>query len=133
MTEEAKRKSEYWFELATDDLDVAKTMLTSGKYLYVGFFCHLLVEKGLKAYFWCAVGKEPPYTHNLQYIAEKAGLTADMDTEQLDLLDRLMPMQIAGRYPTDKFKLLKSLDEQICLNLINDSERFLDWLKQLKK
>ncbi len=132
MTEEAKRKSDYWFELATDDLDVAKTMLASRKYLYVGFFCHLLVEKGLKAHFWRSHGKEPPYTHNLQYIAEKAGLSNALDEGQFELLDRLMPMQIAGRYPTDKYKLLKSLNEEISLNMIADSERFLNWLKQLK-
>ncbi len=33
LTEEAKRKSEYWFDLAKDDIDVAKTMLDSKKYL----------------------------------------------------------------------------------------------------
>ena len=133
LTEEAKRKSEYWFGLASDDLDVAKIMLDSKKYLYVGFFCHLLIEKALKGYYWLAIEKEPPYTHNLRYIAEKSGLVEELVEDQLELLDRLMPMQIAGRYPSDKYKMLKSLDRLICTQLINECERFLSWLKELKR
>ncbi len=133
LTEEAKRKSEYWFDLAKDDLEVAKTMLDSKKFLYVGFFCHLLIEKALKGYFWIAVESEPPFTHNLRYLAEKSGLVSELNEDQLELLDRLMPMQIAGRYPSDKYKMLKSLDALICTQLIIESERFLEWLTELKK
>lgn len=133
MTEEVKKKVDYWFEMAIDDLDVAKTMLQSKKYLYVGFFCHLLTEKALKGYFWFSVGQEPPYSHNLNYLSEKSGLVGLLSADQLELLDVLMPMQIAGRYPSDKLKLLKTLDHKKCSAMIENSERFLNWLIQLTK
>lgn len=42
-------KIDYWADLSSYDLDTAKSMLESKKYLYVGFMCHQAVEKILKA------------------------------------------------------------------------------------
>lgn len=42
-------------------------------------------------------------------------------------------MQIAGKYPADKYKMLKALDATICTQLITESERFSEWLIELKK
>ena len=42
-------KYEYWLEICDDDLSVAKLLLESNKLLHCGFFCHLVVEKSLKA------------------------------------------------------------------------------------
>jgi HEPN domain-containing protein len=33
-------KTEYWLDLAKYDLETAKAMLYSKRYLYVGFMCH---------------------------------------------------------------------------------------------
>jgi len=38
-------------------------MLESKRFLYVGFLCHQVVEKCLKAYFWHTQEKQPPYSH----------------------------------------------------------------------
>ena len=35
----------YWQEISKYDLDTAKAMLESKKYLYVGFMCHQVIEK----------------------------------------------------------------------------------------
>ena len=42
---------EYWKELADYDLDTAKAMLKSKRYLYVGFMCNQVIEKIFKAYY----------------------------------------------------------------------------------
>ena len=42
-------KSSYWLELADYDLETARAMLQTGRYLYVGFMCHQVIEKALKA------------------------------------------------------------------------------------
>ena len=39
----------YWIELSEYDLETAKVMLSSRRLLYVGFMCHQVVEKALKA------------------------------------------------------------------------------------
>ena len=66
-------KVEYWFGIADYDLDTAEAMYSTGRWLYVAFMCHQVIEKTLKAY-WCATQEnEPPYIHNsLYHVAEVA-------------------------------------------------------------
>ena len=58
-------KIEYWVEMAEYDLETAKAMLKSKRYLYVGFMCNQVIEKILKAYYVKEKSKQPPYTHKL--------------------------------------------------------------------
>lgn len=41
-------KVTYWKELADYDIDTAEVMFTGGRWLYVGFMCHQVVEKQLR-------------------------------------------------------------------------------------
>ncbi|MDH4203438.1 MAG: HEPN domain-containing protein [Phycisphaerae bacterium] len=77
MAANIKEKVEYWLDTAYYDLVSAKAMLETKRYLYVGFLCHQVVEKCLKAYFWNCRKKEPPFTHNLLVLAEQAKLDTD--------------------------------------------------------
>lgn len=70
----ATNQANYWMGLARYDLRAAKAMLQSGHRLYVGFLCHLAIEKTLKGY-WAQVKKStPPFTHDLSLLAEKTGM-----------------------------------------------------------
>jgi HEPN domain-containing protein len=40
---------EYWLDMAEYDIESAKVMQKGGRYLYVGFLCHIMAEKSLKA------------------------------------------------------------------------------------
>lgn len=42
-------KVNYWIDLAEYDLETAKAMLDTKRYLYVGFMSHQTIEKGMKA------------------------------------------------------------------------------------
>ena len=42
-------KVTYWIEMSDYDLETADAMLVTGRYLYVGFMCHQIIEKILKA------------------------------------------------------------------------------------
>jgi HEPN domain-containing protein len=44
-------RSAYWLEMAEYDIETAKAMLETGRFLYVGFMCHQVIEKALKGYF----------------------------------------------------------------------------------
>lgn len=57
---------EYWLDLAKYDLETAKAMNDTKRYLYVGFMCHQVIEKALKAYYARRFEDAPPYTHNLR-------------------------------------------------------------------
>ncbi len=64
-------KIKYWIGLSDYDYETAEAMLKSKRYLYVGFMCHQTIEKALKAYFAKVKEGNPPYTHNLTFIARK--------------------------------------------------------------
>ena len=123
-------KVKYWIDLADYDFDTAKLMLVGKKYLYVGFMLHQVVEKLLKAY-WTKVLSIPPLKiHTLTILASKSGILEMMSEEQIDLLTRLLPLNIEARYPEYKEKLLKGLSEEYCKQLINETESLSLWIKQ---
>lgn len=121
-------KIEYWIDLAKYDLETAKAMLNSKRYLYVGFMCHHAIEKILKAYYVKTKTDNPPYTHNLTLLAEKSGLYVNMTEEQKDFIDFLEPLNIEARYPMTKDKLLQILTDEKCEELIKLTENELTWI-----
>jgi HEPN domain-containing protein len=55
-----REKILYWVNLADYDMITAQTMLDGGRYLYVGFMCHQVVEKIFKAYYSKMKAETPP-------------------------------------------------------------------------
>ena len=124
----------YWLDLCEYDLDTAKAMLETKRYLYVGFMCHQVVEKALKAYFSAVQSNEPPKIHSLIRLAQISGLNKQMSEDQLDTLSDFMPLNIEARYPSDKKRLIKSLNEKKCESIITKTEEIYQWIqRQLKK
>lgn len=77
-----KERIEYWLNIAKYDLDTAKAMLESKRYLYLGFMCHQVVEKSIKAYYWYVNNSEPPYIHNLLTLSKISGLVNLLDEDK---------------------------------------------------
>jgi len=122
-------KSGYWIEIAEYDLGTAHAMQKTSRLLYVGFMCHQVVEKLLKAVI-AKNGAMPPKVHSLVRLAELSGLTDQFSDEQKSLLNELLPLNIEARYPSNKDKLAVSLTEQYCADLVTRTEEFLSWIKQ---
>lgn len=123
------RKAAYWLEMCDYDLDTAQAMFDAGRYLYVGFLCHLIIEKVLKAY-WSNVLEEPPLKiHNLSKLAEKTGLAQEMTDNQLAFIDILEPLNIEARYPSYKDRLIKSLTPEYCQSLLQTTKELFQWIK----
>ena len=121
-------RSRYWMDLAEYDMETTKAMLTAGRYLYVGFLCHQIIEKMLKA----AIAKEgtiPPKVHNLTRLAELGRLDAFLTQEQNNFIDALLPLNIEARYPADKDKLLGVLTEDYCREIVSKTEDLMLWIK----
>ena len=122
-------KVTYWVEMSDYDFDTARAMLATKRYLYVGFMCHQVVEKILKAY-WSEVLEEPPLKiHHLYRLAAKSGLIAELSEEQLCFIDELEPLNIEARYPSYKEQLLKSLTPEYCKELLNRTNELRLWIK----
>lgn len=121
----------YWIELSEYDLETAEAMLKSKRYLYVGFMAHQAIEKIFKAYFVKIHGGDtPPYSHSLSYIAKKAEIYDHFSEKQKDFIDMLEPMNIECRYPVHKDELMKSLTEERCKEILDNTKGLQIWIKQ---
>lgn len=94
---EKKKQIDYWIKGAEDDLLIADLLIREKRILYGLFFCHLVIEKAIKAHVVKITGEVAPRTHNLIYLSEKAELTFEDETEIF--LGILMKYQLQGRYP----------------------------------
>lgn len=123
-------KTAYWVEIAEYDLDTARAMLDTKRFLYVGFMCHQVVEKMLKAYLVNCTGAIPPYIHNLRKLADLSGIYSEMSEAHRDTLDLLEPLNIEARYPTYKEDLSCKLDQKFCEDLMRGAKDLYIWIKQ---
>ena len=123
---------EYWLKLADYDIETAKVMLNSGRYLYVGFMCHQTIEKALKAVIArdCADGEIPPKIHHLLKLSDLAGLFDKMSLEQQSFIKELNPMNIEARYPEHKEQVAAGLSNDICAEILAGTEDLFCWIKQ---
>ena len=92
-----KKQIEYWVNGAQDDIKAASVLIRERRILHGLFFCHLVIEKAIKAHVVKASGEVAPRSHNLIYLAEKTKLEFDSETEIF--LGILMKYQLQGRYP----------------------------------
>ena len=84
----------------------------------------------LKAY-WSSVLDEPPLKiHHLARLAAKSGLIEQMSDEQIALIDMLEPLNIEARYPSYKERLFKSLSNDRCLEIYNQTNDLRRWIKE---
>ncbi len=76
-----KRQIEYWRKGANDDLDTARILIERGRMVHGLFFCHLVIEKALKALVVKQTLELAPRSHNLIHLSELANLSPLEDDE----------------------------------------------------
>ncbi len=122
-------KVKYWLELSDYDLDTAEAMLISKRYLYVGFMCHQTIEKIFKAWFSHLHEDPAPFSHSLSYIAKRGGFYDQFTDGQKDFIDEIEPLNIEARYPSHKERLMQSLTDQKCNEIIRKTKELQQWIK----
>ena len=58
---EISEKIEYWLDIADYDIQTARSMQNTGRYLYTVFMCQQAAEKILKANYIRRFSKEAPF------------------------------------------------------------------------
>ena len=91
-----------WLQSTAEDLEVAKHVIKKGYRVHGLFFCHLTVEKHLKAIFVERQSQHPPPIHDLPKIAEKAGL--NLDDATMAQLSEMTAFNIRARYDERVFE-----------------------------
>ena len=91
------RQIEYWRSSAISNLETAEILVASGKYIEGMFFCHLCVEKILKALVVKQTCNIPAKTHDLFHLVDISKIVITDD--QIGFMQILMKYQLEGRYP----------------------------------
>jgi HEPN domain-containing protein len=115
---------EYWIEGAKNDLDAAELLIKNGKFLHGLFFCHLTIEKAIKAFVVKETNEVPPRSHNLIYLSEKANLL--LGEEFTMFTGVLMKYQLEGRYP-DYQPEIPSIE--VAKEYLTKTKNLLKWLE----
>ncbi len=125
----AKDRVTYWIDIADYDLETAEAMYKTGRWLYVAFMCHQVIEKTLKAY-WCGTREDdPPYTHNHKRLAAGCDIYDKMSDEQRLFIENITNYNISCRYPEDNQALSQTLSEQTCRMIIDETKQLQQWIK----
>ncbi len=100
-----KQNIKYWLAGSEKDFDAAKGLYKLKHYPQCLFFCHLSLEKILKAIVVKRIKDYAPFIHDLRRLSEIAGI--ELDTEKKKILDAIFTFNIAGRYAEEKFDFYK--------------------------
>ena len=120
-----EKQIEQWKSSAFSDLETAEILIENGKFLHGLFFCHLTIEKSLKAYYVKSIKDLAPKTHDLIYLSDKAKLLLE-EKQQLFLVV-LMKYQLEGRYPEYKVSIPSKENAK---DYFNQTKELLEWLVQ---
>lgn len=78
-----EKQIEYWVTSASDDIISAELLIQNNRLLHGLFWCHLAVEKIIKAHVVKCTQQVPPRSHNLLWLLEKTDISIDDEQEKL--------------------------------------------------
>ena len=116
-----------WLLQADYDLETAEAMFKSERFIYVVFFCHLAIEKGLKGIYHTRQKKMPPKVHNLLYFVEKLELA--VPDQLMDSLQRINSASVPTRYPDSFSRIYKDFTRERAHNAIVNTKEILKWIR----
>ncbi len=121
-----------WLDRVDYDMDTAKAMLQTQRYVYVIFMCPQAVEKCLKALL-IHRGTNVVPVHNLRRLAELAEIIRELEEPSLLKLDFLSRFYLNARYKEDIKELSRGITEGVSQGFIQFSEEMIRWLCQKMK
>lgn len=122
------RVKAYWLKSAAEDRLVAGHLLEKRDYRYALFLGHLYLEKLLKALVVQETAEQAPYSHNLLFLANKAGIELSEDDQEL--FDRMTRWSIDARYPDGE---TEEVDGEMCREELNQVFARGIWLQDKMK
>ena len=108
------KQIDYWKSTSESDIETASILISSGKYIEGMFFCHLCIEKIIKALVVKQIQDIPPRSHDLFYLINLTKL--DFTEQQSEFMQILMKYQLEGRYPEHypKIPSIEKINEYLC-------------------
>ena len=128
MTNPVEKDVKSWIDASSYDLETARALLKSKRYLYVLFMCQQSLEKLLKAQVTARTGEFPPRIHNLARLGELAIL--EFSSEERALLERLSLYYLQSRYPPEIQTLTRKVSRSIAADHLQQTEVLWKKLKR---
>lgn len=119
-----EKQIQYWKSGAFDDLVTAKILIDKNRTLHGLFFCHLVIEKIIKALVVKQTKDIAPRSHNLIHLSEMAKIEFSHDDEIF--LGILMKYQLQGRYPDYNPNVP---NREKITDYLNQTENLVRWLE----
>jgi len=137
-------KFKYWESKASYDLETARVMLQTGRYLYVVFMAQQATEKLVKGLYVLYIDREPTRTHNIwlifkglmeveQFRYETGNQVFVKAQEFKPFFSDLLFYYIAERYPDYKRQLSSNITEARAKEVLNKTEEVFVWLQSLSQ
>ncbi|MCK9579655.1 MAG: HEPN domain-containing protein [Methanoregula sp.] len=117
-----------WFRQAQYDLGTAEALFGSERYPPVLFFCHLSLEKALKAHYVEKFNDIPEKTHSLILLVEL--LELELPQHLIDSLLVINRLGVTGRYPHNLEKMLEQYTQVQTRKILEETKEILTWLMQ---
>ncbi|KPJ55767.1 hypothetical protein AMJ49_06400 [Parcubacteria bacterium DG_74_2] len=118
----------YWNKTAQYDFETAEFLFKGKRYPECLFFCHLMIEKTLKALVVERTKTHAPYIHQLVDLAKIAKI--DLTEKQIDYLTEITQFNIAARYDAYKFDFYKRCTKNYTKKYFKISKELYLWLKK---
>ena len=118
----------YWLAASKEDFDTAEILCQNKKYHHALFFCHLSIEKTLKAIIVKSRKTAPPLIHDLVRLAERAGMP--LNELQKNELAEITTFNIEARYVDYRLSFRKKAKKQFSLKYLDKTKEILRWLNK---
>ncbi len=128
MAINTKKVIKYWIITAEHNYGTAKFLLKGKRYPESLFFCHLSIEKILKALIVHQTKTHAPHIHKLVDLTKLAKI--DLSPKQIDALTTITEFNIAARYNEIKFDFYKKCTKKYTEKYFLISEKLYLWLKK---
>lgn len=119
----------YWIDLSNKDYNTMINLFESKDYHWSLFIGHLVLEKLLKAIYVKNVDNNPPKTHDLLRLADKALISSS--DEQKDLLDLITTFNISARYPDYEQSFYRKCTKDYTSENIDNIRELRLWLLKI--
>ncbi len=117
---------EYWSIASKQDFEAVEILFENKKYHHALFFCHLSIEKILKALIVKKTQEAPPLVHDLVRLAERTGIK--LSAPQKIELAEISAFNIEARYDDYKLSFFRKANKRFTSKYVNKTRKILTWL-----
>lgn len=121
----------FWLNQTNRDWQATKSLFRAKHYSHALFFCHLTLEKLLKAIIVKQTKKQSSFLHDLLLLVKQTNI--QLNKEQIDQLNEISTFNIRARYDDIKYQFYQKATKNYASKYFNITKKLILWLKNYLK